>query len=360
MMTLVIGGAASGKSSFAERLTVSGSMSGPASGDCGRAEAAAPLIYLAAMQPFGAEAEQRIRKHRAQRAGRGFVTLEQYTDLSSAQVPEGSRVLLEDLGNLCANEMFSGDKRSDEEIIGAAVRGVLDLGGRCSELVAVTNEVFSGGTDYERETERYLRVLGEVNRRIAGAADRVVEVVCGIPLCMKGTLPPSLERGAGRRAGTDPVEETDQPAGTDKAVDRRTGRRMFFIYGPLCSGKKEAALRLTGRGGRPGSGAEHEVQALVQALVREGRWAVDVQELAARCGTEAELEALADRLSQCEAVISTETGGGVVPLDPAERAARERAGRLNCLLAERAAAVVRVLCGIPTVLKGALPEGTIL
>jgi len=51
-------------------------------------------------------------------------------------------------------------------------------------------------------------------------------------------------------------------------------------------------------------------------------------------------------------VIAAEVGGGVVPLDPAERAARERAGRLACLLAQRAETVVRVFCGIPKTIKG--------
>ena len=45
--------------------------------------------------------------------------------------------------------------------------------------------------------------------------------------------------------------------------------------------------------------------------------------------------------------------GGVVPVDKNERAAREAAGRLGCLLAQRADAVVRVFCGIPVYLKGA-------
>ena len=77
----------------------------------------------------------------------------------------------------------------------------------------------------------------------------------------------------------------------------------------------------------------------------------DVQELAA-CAPD--LEALADRLSRKALVLATELGGGVVPTEPAERAAREAAGRLNCLLAKRADRVIRVFCGLPTVLKGAL------
>jgi len=54
-------------------------------------------------------------------------------------------------------------------------------------------------------------------------------------------------------------------------------------------------------------------------------------------------------------VLATEVGGGVVPMDPAERAGREAAGRLACLLAARADCVVQIFCGIPTVLKGELP-----
>ena len=111
---------------------------------------------------------------------------------------------------------------------------------------------------------------------------------------------------------------------------------MTFITGPLWSGKRDFACRLLG-------------------CTREelpGRAVWDVQELAAGCPGQAGLEALADRLAAHEAVILTEEGGGVVPADPAQRAAREAAGRLACLLAERAGCVVRVFCGLPLVLKG--------
>ncbi len=108
---------------------------------------------------------------------------------------------------------------------------------------------------------------------------------------------------------------------------------MIFIFGPLCSGKRAAAMRMLGCN-------EAELEA---------RCVCDVQELAARRD---DLDALADELMRYDAVIAVEVGSGVVPLDADERAARERAGRLNCLLAARAETVVRVLCGIPRVLKG--------
>ena len=68
-----------------------------------------------------------------------------------------------------------------------------------------------------------------------------------------------------------------------------------------------------------------------------------------------DLTALADALAAHPVVIATEVGGGVVPVDPAQRAAREAAGRLSCLLAARAETVVRVCCGIPQLLKGEWP-----
>ncbi len=111
---------------------------------------------------------------------------------------------------------------------------------------------------------------------------------------------------------------------------------MIFVTGPLFSGKRDcirAALGWT----------EKE-------LTQNAVW--DVQDLAPH--TE-ELAALADELAKNQVVIATEVGGGVIPADPVQRADREAAGRLACLLAARADTVVRVCCGLPRVLKGELP-----
>jgi len=51
-------------------------------------------------------------------------------------------------------------------------------------------------------------------------------------------------------------------------------------------------------------------------------------------------------------ILCAEVGSGVVPMDPSERAWRERVGRTCCALAERAEKVIRLYCGIPTVIKG--------
>ena len=57
---------------------------------------------------------------------------------------------------------------------------------RCANLTVVTNEVFSGGSDYEGDTLHFLRELAALNRELAARADRVVELVCGLEHVLKG------------------------------------------------------------------------------------------------------------------------------------------------------------------------------
>ena len=104
---------------------------------------------------------------------------------------------------------------------------------------------------------------------------------------------------------------------------------MLFVTGPLYSGKRTFSQKFG------------------------GRQICDVQNLAANA---TDLEKLADELAAYDVVIATEIGGGIVPIDPAERAAREAAGRLACLLAARASCVVEMFCGLSTVVKGELPK----
>ena len=167
MFTLVIGGAASGKSAFAERHTLSLT---------GR------RVYLATMEPFGAA--ERIKKHRRQRAGKGFETVERYTNLSGLHLSTDTNVLLECLGNLTANELYSPQGGGAQ----AVLDGVDSLLAQCAHLTLVTNEVCSSGTDYAGDTLNYMKNLAQINRKLAVQADCVVEVVCGLPNVLKGAL----------------------------------------------------------------------------------------------------------------------------------------------------------------------------
>ena len=149
---------------------------------------------------------------------------------------------------------------------------------------------------------------------------------------------------------------------------------MIFVIGPLFSGKQDYIMQALGwsetdileKAVRDVQNLAAEAAEAVE--VEEAAGAVEIAEAAETDGAaeaaeavetshsplddlQEKLRSLADRLSQKEVVIATETGCGVIPLDPRERRNREAAGRLSCLLAERAETVVRICCGIPQVLK---------
>lgn len=170
MMILVTGGSGSGKSAFAEDRLVS-------LGEEKR-------IYIATMYPYDEESLRRVERHRRMRSGKGFETIECYTGLYEAQVPERSAVLLECMSNLVANEIFQ-EEGAHENTLEEIKKGILRLKSRTRDLVVVTNEIFSEAAVYEGETEAYLRCLGRINQFLAEEADQVVEVVYGIPVYVK-------------------------------------------------------------------------------------------------------------------------------------------------------------------------------
>ncbi|MBQ6236260.1 MAG: bifunctional adenosylcobinamide kinase/adenosylcobinamide-phosphate guanylyltransferase [Clostridia bacterium] len=171
MLILVTGGSASGKSAYAESLCLGDS----------------PRVYLACMQPFGTEGARRIERHRAMRKDKGFLTVERYTDLASLILPPCACVLLEDLGNLAANEMFSSEPPRDP--YDAVIGGVDALQKQCERLVVVTDEIGSDGVQYDPATTAYIAALETANRALSARADAVIEVVAGFPIPLKGELP---------------------------------------------------------------------------------------------------------------------------------------------------------------------------
>ena len=170
MLTLVLGGAASGKSEYAERLVL---------------QTPGPRYYLATMQLWDAECAARVEKHRRMRAEKQFETLECPLHLGTVRLPARGTALLEDLGNLTANELYD-PAGAGESAASAILDGLDRLAAQCEHLVVVSNEVFSGGADYAGDTDRYLKALAQVNNALAARADAVVRVVCGIPVYHKG------------------------------------------------------------------------------------------------------------------------------------------------------------------------------
>lgn len=168
MMILVTGGSKCGKSGYAESLF---------------ADFRGEKIYLATMRPFGDEARVMIERHRKMRSGKGFSTVERYFDIGGADIPKGSGVLLEDMGNLLANEMFS--ENSVTEPVDRILDGIERLRRKTALLVIVSNNVSADGMEYPRETALYIEYLSRINNALASKADRVIECVYGIPITRK-------------------------------------------------------------------------------------------------------------------------------------------------------------------------------
>ena len=217
MMTFIAGGASSGKSRYAEQLASrlfqalrEGRRVTTADGHSAQERTSDPaLVYLATMQTAGGEAERRIAHHRKQRERFAFLTVEQALHIGEVPFPDGSVVLLEDIGNLCANEMFDEAVVSDgfaetvsEDNISAFASVISEeicaMSERCAHLVIVSVEAGCGGTDYDDMTRSYLQLLGTVNRMLAGSADNVCEVAGGMPVYHKGREPVAVRADADR------------------------------------------------------------------------------------------------------------------------------------------------------------------
>ncbi len=305
MVNLVIGAAASGKSEYAEDIVMS---------------LPGEKIYVATMEPFGAEAKERIARHRALRAGKGFTTVERPRDLIDLTPEADWNVLIEDLPNLAANELFSPEGGGAD----AVLSGVDRICKIVSSVTIVTGDIFSDGGTYDTGTQEYMKMLADLHVKIAAKADNVVEVVCGVPYAVKGELPVNIvnyETAAPEAANCAEANVKEMIA---------QGRLHVYVTGSMASGKREYVLDTLGI---PASEAAFEVQ----ELLRE-RPDLDVA-------------ALAGKLSGFHAITQTEVGAGVIPLSASDREWREKAGRLACLLAARADIVVRMVCGVPIIVK---------
>lgn len=182
MLTFIIGGSGSGKSGYAEQY-----ISEIAQG--------CKTYYLATMQVFDKEGQEKIRRHREQRRGKGFHTIEQpinieealaKMDLQMQESGSSKAILLECLSNLTANEMFMNEGVKDRHaVVEKIISGLWQLNQGAEHLVIVSNNVFEDGIQYEETTMEYIRALGKIHEKLVKLADVVIEVVVGIPVIIK-------------------------------------------------------------------------------------------------------------------------------------------------------------------------------
>lgn len=174
MLLFVYGGSGSGKSEYAEqRILEAGEM---------------PRYYVATMEPFGEEGKKRIERHRKLRDGKGFTTVECATHIEGLRLPEKGAVLLEDLSNLLANEIWSENGRGwSQDLAEDICRTMKGLSDEHQLFVVVGNDIYRDGEAQTPEMEQYASLLAECQTRLAALADEVVEVVCGIPIILRQT-----------------------------------------------------------------------------------------------------------------------------------------------------------------------------
>lgn len=167
MVVTVTGAASSGKSCAAENIAVKlGGRKG----------------YFAAMKPFGAEGALRIERHRRQREGKGFRTVECWHDFDGISFDAFDTVLLECVPNLLANAFFEEgfkDWRITAARVEKAVKSV-------KNTVIVTGDVFSECCGCGGDINAYIEALGRINFRLAEISGVVIESVAGIPFYLKG------------------------------------------------------------------------------------------------------------------------------------------------------------------------------
>lgn len=97
------------------------------------------------------------------------------------KVANKTTALLECMSNLVANEMFSEGGAKENTLV-AIKQGINQLAEQSDHLLIVTNNIFEDGFQYDKETTRYMKLLGEINKWICQMADKVVEVVHGVPV----------------------------------------------------------------------------------------------------------------------------------------------------------------------------------
>ena len=178
MKIFLSGGCKSGKSHYAQRLAQAQKP----------ARQTDPLYYVATMKPVDVEDTQRIDKHRQERDGWGFATIEQPTDIEKIldKCNHNHSFLLDSLTALLANEMFPSNglvnERADEKIIGG-LRQILD---KVNNIVIVSDYIYSDALLYESLTEKYRKSLAEVDRAVALNCDVVLEAAYANIVVHKG------------------------------------------------------------------------------------------------------------------------------------------------------------------------------
>ena len=170
----ISGGCKNGKSTIAQELA------------CKLRSLGSELYYLATMLPSDEEDEARIKRHREERAGMSFTTIEAGQDIVQAVSGLSGTLLLDSVTALLANEMFPENGKIQLSAYKKTANDILTLFKQFESLVIVSDYIYSDAVIYDGLTEEYRIGLAYIDREVAEHSDAVFEVLLGQVIIHKG------------------------------------------------------------------------------------------------------------------------------------------------------------------------------
>lgn len=168
-LTLVIGGAASGKSQYAEELVLTSGL---------------PRSYIATAQAHDDEMRSKITKHQKRR--REWVNFEEPTEPwnALARIPDSHFTMID-----CATFWLSNLIFGEFDIVEMQEKLIAALHVHNGPVIVVTNELGMSVVPENKLAREFRQLHGEMNQRLAKSSDLVVQVTAGLPITLKGVLP---------------------------------------------------------------------------------------------------------------------------------------------------------------------------
>lgn len=179
MTCLISGGAKNGKSALAQELTVALAKDGK-------------HYYVATMISSGAEDDDRIRRHIADRDGMGFETVECFRNIMDClkTADKDGVFLVDSVTALVQNALFPVEKNYEMDLSAAdrCADELVEFAKTVRHAVFVSDYIYSDAETFSESTEMYRKCLADIDRRLAKVCNTVVEVSAGQPIIYKGEL----------------------------------------------------------------------------------------------------------------------------------------------------------------------------
>ena len=175
MKIFISGGCKNGKSYYAQHLA--------------KAQQTDFMYYIATMRSVDSEDDERIVRHKQERDGWGFTTIEQPVDIEKIldKCDYSRSFLLDSLTAILANEMFlPPDYAVNENAAEKIMNGLSQIINNIENIVIVSDYIYSDAAIYDELTEKYRKSLAEIDKMVAKKCDIVLEVAYTNVIVHKG------------------------------------------------------------------------------------------------------------------------------------------------------------------------------